>query len=157
MVKFTKPVTFQTEQEEPLKSQDIETSADIGGTEPIVLQQEKPPVILQEEPQKIGTGTLILIAFVCYVILKLAFNKYRYNKILLLPSDSGDGQHLLFAFLVNTWVTLFAFFKPPCGEYNIFCAPNDALKEEFFHGIKEVASSVVDPEVSSILTSLSQL
>ena len=159
MLKFTKPVIIKKEkEEEPVKSQEIETSADIGGTEPIVLQQEKPPVILQaEQPQKIGTGTLILIIFVCYIVVKLMFIYFTFGKVLLLPEDSADGQFLGWAIFMNTWYTLFAYFKPPCGKYNPFCCPSEALKEEFFQGIKKVASSVVDPEVSSILTSLSQL
>lgn len=159
MLKYSKPVIIR-EEEKPVATKEIKTSADIGGAEPVVLQQQqlppkKDPVLLTQSGM--GGGTIFIILFVVYCAIKLVFNKIRYGKVFLMPQSADGGRNAVFAFFFNTWVTLFAFFKNPCMSYNIFCAPDEAWKEELFQGITKVASSVADPEVSSILTSLSQL
>ncbi len=160
MLKYSKPVIVR-EEEKPVATEEVKTSADIGGAEPVVLQQQqlppkKEPVLLTQKAG-FGAGWIILII----IGSKLIYNKFKFNSFLLGVRDDS----VFLTILTHLYHTLFSIFKNSdftsgCGSFNVFCAPEityPSFFEEVFQRVKEVASSVSDPEVSSILTSLSQL
>lgn len=178
MLKFTKPVIIKKEkEEEPVTSKQIHTSADIGGAEPVVLEQEQPPVILQQESGSSSGGTIAAIVIGFLVVGKLVYNRFVLKptgiggKIGLLGVPLFDKTWLnpimiplwIMAFIYNAIITLFAVsIKEKASPWNIFFIDKELVRqtEELFKTTAKQlngGSSIIDEEVSSILTSLSQL
>ena len=178
MLKFTKPVIIKKEkEEEPVTSKQMHTSADVGGTEPVVLEQEQPPVILQQESGSSSGGTIAAIVIGVIIVCKLVYNRFvlkSSNWFGLLGVPLFDKMWLeglnpimipiwILSFVYNAIVTLFAVsIKDNSSKWNIFLIDKELVRqtEELFKTAATQlngGSSIIDEEVSSILTSLSQL
>lgn len=182
MLKFTKPVIIKTEEEEePVPSKQINTSADIGGTEPVVLQQQLPPA-LQDKQKSSGMdgGTIAAIVIGVIIVCKLVYNRFvlkSSNWFGLLGVPLFDKMWLeglnpimiplwIMAFIYNAIITLFAVSSKGnsigLNAWNPFVIDKELVRqtEELFKtAAKQLngGSSIIDEEVYSILTSLSQL
>jgi hypothetical protein len=169
MIKFTKPVTIKTEEEEePVTSKQINTSADIGGTEPVVLQQQLPPALQdKQQSSRMGGGTITAIVIGVIIVCKLVYNRFvlkssNWFGVLGVPVYTFYNPLMwIMAFVYNTTLTLFAVSSKGTSMWNPFLINKDLVRqsEELFKSVAKQLNggSFIDEEVSSILTNLSQL